>query len=166
MPEGHGRRSPSRDIAGMSKPIAIFIKANPNHDRLGRFARAADAGGGSGGAHVPASSAEIKTEREAATYWRKHFANKTLGFLVPVSAKEHVRFSVRFSRDSDHAFTDHVLDGSGKKTGKRSCSPARAALMDHIEGTINRPSFVLRSSGGRRTPDAGSRPFPGPRYRK
>jgi hypothetical protein len=61
-----------------AQSVVLFLKANPNHDRLGRFARApADGGGGKaldGNAPELPSSASIATVDEARDYWRKHIA--------------------------------------------------------------------------------------------
>lgn len=120
----------------------LFFKANPNHDARGRFTFAP--AGGRGSSDPPASSASISSESEARSYWRQRFGGKELKFEVQQKAGP-VRATVYFDPDTDHAYTDHIRDAAGRRTGGRAFSAERARLMDQIPAVLQRPTNVFLS---------------------
>lgn len=127
----------------MPAPV-LFLKANPHHDRLGRFARAPEGKGGAGAA--PPNSAAIETEEQAKAYWRAHFAGRRLPLRISYEGHT-ISSAVVFDADNDHAFTVGSWDSSGRKRKERTFALDRARRMDRILTTIQAPDRVLDSKG-------------------
>lgn len=124
--------------------LKLFLKANPNHDHLGRFARAPEGkgGGGEGGASAPARSADIQTKSEAKAYWHKHFDTGTPHAIRCHYGRKSYVFEVRFERN--HAYTYDQ-----KKTNRdedREFNSDRARTMDSIWDVLRDPNSVTWSA--------------------
>ena len=143
----------------------LFFKANPNHDRLGRFAH-----GAGGGPPLLPPSAGIGTAAQAEAYWRTHFAGKTLKLHVKTKANTY-SLSVRFDDANTHMWTraadagDDVAayDRPAAKVGPRTLDPHRAKLMDRLFSTIAAPWRIVLGEDQRHIyiaspplPDGGS----------
>lgn len=139
------------------RPILLLAKANPYHDRLGRFARAPE--GREGGASVPEPpqvppSAGISTERDARKYWDQHYGGKTIALRVidPGSGKT-ASVSFSFLRANTHAWTRGAAHGepvhARDASGPRTFDAKRAKHMDLILPSLIRPWKVLLDSDGR-----------------
>lgn len=133
-------------------PRLLFLKGGEGSGNHGHAGRPGMVGGSAPHTTAPAlpSSAGIASANEARDYWRSHFAGRTLTLHVRVKSGTYP-VEVRFDDANTHMWTRSARPGEEPdaydrpkgKAGPRVFDPQRAALMDRMFTTIERPWKVF-----------------------